>query len=332
MKTPTRSREGGRLSFVPLDDLDNQPSSWRLPVALLGVVALLALALWAWLGQLAMVTRSEPLPRLELVSFRGQDVAVAEKALLAQGFVVNVRYLPSEGQPRGQVFSEQPVAGAKVEEGGIVMLSVSDGQAGQAVPAVVGQDVGGAQALLVSNGFTVTTTEQASESSPPGEVISSNPEAGGRVVLGGSVVLVVSSGPAPRIIPDFVGKPFNDVMLQLGRGGFGIGTITRTSTSDQPVGTVLSSDPPAGSPVPRDYPVKLTVVAPAQQTKVPFVVGIRQTSAQTALQAEGLTSSVVSGVAAPGQVPGTVIGQSIPGGAPVDYGTSVIITVVPGAP
>ena len=320
------------MSFVPLDDLDNQPSAWRLPCVFAGVVALLAVSLWAWIGQLTSAAGGDPLPRLELTSFRGQDVAVAEKALLAQGFVVNVRYLPSEGQARGQVFSESPVAGAKVEEGAIITLSVSDGQAGQAVPAVVGQQLADVQNLLISNGFTVTTTDQPSESSPPGEVISSSPEAGGRVVLGGSVTLVVSSGPAPRIVPEVVGKPFNDVMLALGRGGFGIGTITRTSSTDQAVGTVLSSDPPAGSPVPRDFPVKLTIVAPPQQTKVPFVVGIRQASAETALKAEGLTSSVTPGVATAGQAPGTVIGQSIPGGAPVDYGTSVILTVVPGGP
>lgn len=320
------------MSYVALDDLDNQPSSWRLPCVLVGVVALLAVSLWAWIGQLTTAAGGDPLPRLELASFRGQDVSVAEQALLAQRFVVNVRYLPSEGQARGQVFSESPVAGAKVEEGAVITLSVSDGQAGQAVPAVVGQQLSDVQTLLVSNGFTVTTTDQASETTPLREVISSSPEAGGRVVLGGSVALAVSSGPAPRTIPDVVGKPFNDVMLALGRGGFGIGTITRTSSKDQPVGTVLSSDPPAGAPVPRDYPVKLTVVAPPQQTKVPFVVGVRQASAETVLKAEGLASSVVPGVATAGQAPGTVIGQSIPGGAPVDYGTSVILTVVPGGP
>ena len=325
-------RIADRRRMVQLDDLDNQRSSWRLPVAFVAVVGLLAISLWAWIGQLDSAAQGATIPRLELDSVSGLDVSAAEAKLLKLGFIVNVTYLPSEGQARGIVFGQDPVAGAKVEQGDIVTLSVSDGEAGRAVPSVVGQQLAEAQGLLVSNGFAVNPTSVASETTPVGEVIMTTPEAGGRVPIGGAVTIVTSSGSAQRPVPELVGKPINQVMIDLGRSGLGIGTIARTTNSDQPVGTVIASDPPSGTPVARDYPVKLTVVDEPGQTVVPFVIGIRQSSAETSLRANGLTATVVVGVGAPGQAPGTVLAQSFPGGAPVPYGTAVQITVVAGAP
>ena len=321
-----------RGDAVPVDDIDNRPPSWRLPLALGAGIVLLGVSLWAWVGQLEGLATGDALPRIDLDSVAMMNVADAEAKLLKDGFIVNVKYLPSEGQPRGVVFAQDPVAGARVEQGDIVTLQVSDGQVGQAVPSVVGQQSPAAQALLVSNGFTVVVTGTPSETVAPGEVMSTTPEAGGRITLGGAVTLVVSSGPAARPVPDIMGKPLNDVMIALGRAKLGIGTITRTTKSDQPVGTVIGVDPPPGTPVARDFPIQLTVVDQPKPTVVPFVVGVRQATAEAALKANGLTSTVVVGVAGPGQGPGTVMAQSIPGGAPVPYGTSVQLTVAPGVP
>ena len=321
-----------RHRMVQLDDLDNQRPSWRLPVAFASVVGLLAISLWAWVGQLDGAAQGATISRLELDSVAGLDVAAAEAKLLKLGFIVNVAYLPSEGQARGIVFGQDPVAGAKVEQGDIITLSVSDGEAGRAVPSVVGQQLAEAQALLVSNGFSVSPTTVASETTPVGEVIMTTPEAGGRVPIGGSVTIVASSGSPQRPVPELVGKPINQVMIDLGRSGLGIGTISRTTNSDQPVGTVIASDPAVGTPVARDYPVKITVVDEPGQTVVPFVIGIRQSSAETSLRANGLTSTVFLVGAAAGQAPGTVLAQSFPGGAPVAFGTAVQITVAAGPP
>src|SRR5262249_2005621 len=151
----------------------------------------------------------EDLPRVDLPSVAGTTQAAAQAQLEALGFVVSIKNRPNEVVPAGTAFGEEPVAGAKVEQGDLVSVLVSSGPAGVTVPAMVGQQVEQAKALLASGGLTATVTTTYSEVVRAGEVISTTPRSGGHVPQAGSVALLVSNGPAPRVVPALVGTDLN---------------------------------------------------------------------------------------------------------------------------
>ncbi len=328
LSNAARSSRRRSRSLIPGEELDLRPPRWRLPVAFLLLVVLFGTAVWASVGQLTANSNTVSLPRVVLPPVADLDIATASKKITDLGVTVNVVFEPSEGRAQGIVFGQRPDAGAKVEQGDIVTIRVSDGRSGQPIPNVVGQQGTDAQVALTTSGFSASLVSIASDTVRLGEVISMSPPPGQKVIDGSPVLLTVSSGPPLRNVPDVAGKNINNFMVDLGRGGFGIGVITKVSSKDQAEGTVISSDPPAGTPVARDYPVKLTVVGSPPTFRAPYLVGARQASAEAALRALGLGSGVVVvavGVGDPND--GKVTAQSIPGGSPVTSGITVTITV-----
>jgi serine/threonine-protein kinase len=321
-------RAAHRSAVVPRDDLPTGAPAWRVVVVLLAVGALFGLSALAAGASITDASSSGDLPRIELPPTRGLKLPDAEAKLRQLGFSVDIDMRPSEGAPRGTVFGQRPEAGAKVEQGDVVTLLVSDGESGLPLPDVTGRQLDDAKATLFSGGWTAVAVPVPDETVPVGEVMTMTPAPGKRVVDGAAVTLSVSSGPAPRKVPQLVGGPMTEAMISLGRLGLGVGKITRTATSDQPAGTVLATDPPAGAEVPRDYPVQLTVVGPPPTVDVPYLVGSRQSSAESTLRSVGLKAQVIVHTVAPGDPnDGKVTGQSVPGGAPLAPGSTVQLTV-----
>jgi serine/threonine-protein kinase len=311
-----------------IETVDPSPPGWRLPVGLGVVLVLLVLAVWGWVDELQTHAVNDTLPRIELPSVANSTEASAQAQLEALGFVVSVRTRPNEVVPAGTVFGEDPVAGAKVEQGDLVSVLVSSGQAGVGVPSMVGEQVADAQALLASDGLTATVTMVYSELVKAGEVMSSMPKAGGHVPQAGSVALTVSNGPAPRTVPVLVGTDLNSSLVALGRNGLGIGTITRTYKAGQPVGQVLSTDPAAGAQVPREMPVKLTVTGPPPTSTVPSMTGLLQASAESVAKSAGVTlDEVTKSVPTGDPTAGRVVAQGVPPYADVATGSKVQITI-----
>jgi serine/threonine-protein kinase len=80
---------------------------------------------------------------------------------------------------------------------------------------------------------------------PAGQVVDQQPAAGTKVKSGSSVDVVVSSGPKQIPVPDVVGKNIEDAKQTIWNAGFGY--TVETVQSDQPAGTVVSTDPVAGT-------------------------------------------------------------------------------------
>ncbi|MCC6227313.1 MAG: PASTA domain-containing protein [Microthrixaceae bacterium] len=301
---------------------------WRLPAALVVVVLTLALATWAWASELTGRHVAEDLPRIVLPSVADLDVATAELRLSKLGFVVGVELRANETVPRGTAFGQEPVAGAKLELGDRVSILVSDGPAGVVVPSVVGQQVTDAQALLTAEGLGGEVLEVNDDLIRPGEVISSRPGVGARIAQNGTVGLVVSKGPAPRIVPTLVGTDVNSALVAIGRAGLTVGTITRSYEKDRPAGQVMSSSPAAGEPVPREMPVELTVTGPAPTVSLRSFTGLLQETAQAVARASDVQLSIVAKPVPFGDPTlGRVVAQGIPPYSDVPTGTVVEVTV-----
>jgi len=78
-----------------------------------------------------------------------------------------------------------------------------------------------------------------------GQIVSQNPAAGSSVESGSSVDVTVSSGPKQMPVPNVVGSYINEAVQAVWNAGFGY--TVETVQSNQPAGTVLSTDPPAGT-------------------------------------------------------------------------------------
>jgi membrane peptidoglycan carboxypeptidase len=128
-------------------------------------------------------------PRVSVPGVVGLPQGEAQARLAQAGFRSQAAQVPS-GQPRGRVVRQNPGAGARLQQGGTVLLAVSGGRnAGGVVPGVVGLQVSVARATLARAGFTsgLAYTNRGQ----PGRVYAQSPGPGARLPRGAYVTLVV---------------------------------------------------------------------------------------------------------------------------------------------
>ena len=78
----------------------------------------------------------------------------------------------------------------------------------------------------------------------------STPTPARSIAVNGQVTLTVSMGPAPRTVPDMMGKDLTQALVSLGRSGLGVGKITRMYRAGENAGVVSGSTPRPGHNVP----------------------------------------------------------------------------------
>ena len=120
------------------------------------------------------------------------DVTNAQNTLVAAGLVLGAQTEASDASPAGTVIAQDPAPGTSLPPGSSVNVTVSTGPATAAVPSVVNQTRGSAEAALSDAGFTANTVEQSTgDPGQDGIVISQNPASGTQKPQGSSVTIVV---------------------------------------------------------------------------------------------------------------------------------------------
>jgi eukaryotic-like serine/threonine-protein kinase len=146
--------------------------------------------------------------------------------------------------PEGSVVSSDPIAGRKVDNGTRVNLVLSQGPQPVTVPNVVGSTEEQAVQALTGKGLSGRVGERRQDPALPlGQVISQTPSAGQSAGRGGTVILVVSAGPAQVGVPDVTGKKAKEAKKLLEQAGFKV-EIDRMMGA--PMGVVRSQTPAAG--------------------------------------------------------------------------------------
>jgi beta-lactam-binding protein with PASTA domain len=98
--------------------------------------------------------------------------------------------------PVGQVISQDPASGSGVASGTAVVLVISDGPSGVAVPNLAGHTQQASAALLVSAGLQVgSVSQQYHATIPAGAVVGQIPAAGTQAAPGTAVSFALSMGP-----------------------------------------------------------------------------------------------------------------------------------------
>ena len=173
-------------------------------------------------------------------------------------------------------------------------------------------------------------TQAASATVPSGSVISQNPLTGVSVAAGAAVTLVVSSGPAPIVVPNVVGQAQAAAQSALTTAGLAVGTVTQAASATVPSGSVISQNPLTGVSVAAGAAVTLVVSSGPAPIVVPNVVGQAQAAAQSALTTAGLAVGTVTQAASATVPSGSVISQNPLAGASVAAGTAVTLVVSSG--
>jgi beta-lactam-binding protein with PASTA domain len=125
------------------------------------------------------------------------------------------------------------------------------------VPDVTGKKKDEAKSKLTDAGFTVSFSDDYSDSVPEGSVISQNPGPGTAVKFS-TVSVVVSKGPQLVTIPEIAnGTNADDAKAQLEALGLKVKIDKQFGGF---LNQVVAMDPKAGQQVPKGTEVKLTVV------------------------------------------------------------------------
>ncbi len=200
------------------------------------------------------------------------------------------------------------------------------------VPAdVVGKPVGTATSELHTLGFSNVSTQSETNAEPVGTVVTTKPAPGTRMHSDKPLVLVVSSGPVQLPVPNVAGEPQATATAALQKAGF---VVTSTSTTSNTVaaGSVISTNPPAGTKRAKGSAVQLVVSTGKQQVPIPSLVGQTPSAAGQELGVLGLV--VADQVSEPSSTVqfGRVTRTDPPAGSKLPIGSSVTVYVSSGVP
>jgi eukaryotic-like serine/threonine-protein kinase len=233
----------------------------------------------------------------------------------------------SETVPAGRVVATDPEPGAKVLDGGTVSVTISLGKERYDVPKLKGMSEDAAQDALTGThlGFG-KTIEQWSDTVPAGKVIASDPEAGTTLRPDSPVDLVVSKGPKPVDLKDWVGKSVDDAMEWLDKKGLTGKVDSEEYSDDVADGDIISMDPPGGTTVHRGDEVSFVVSKGPELIEVPSVRGNGVDAARETLEGLGFHVETED---APGSLGlGFVFSQSPDAGEMVPPGSTITLSLI----
>lgn len=283
---PTTSLTTGSTSGSTRDSIGPEqpvrPRKRRGRRLLLVAVALLAAT--AVLGWYLAVGRYETVPGLV-----GLSQAEAIKTGEAAGFVVEAgasQY--SEVVKKGDVIATDPESGTRLLPDETITLTISNGKERYKIPNIQGDSLDEATQTLESLNLKVGEVAEAfSDSIPSGGVIKSSSHKVGQSVKRDTVVdLVISKGPRPIPIPNWIRKAGDAAEDALRKLGFEVAR-TEQFSEDVKAGQVISQNPSSGIGRKGDT-VSLVVSKGPERVAVPDLDGMTEAQVRAAVEPLGL--------------------------------------------
>jgi serine/threonine-protein kinase len=174
----------------------------------------------------------------------GDSPATARAQLRGNGLrVLKVQNTTSTNVPQGQVIGTNPPAGASVRNGTEVVLTVSSGEA---VPSVVGDSYGDAQAALsqfTNQGTQVVPKYETTTTATPDTVLSQTPAANQPLPAGGSITLTVSKAPTTVKVLRVVGETPTAAANQINGWGLNVNEVQKVTHNPAMQGLVVMQYP-----------------------------------------------------------------------------------------
>ncbi|MBP5270415.1 MAG: PASTA domain-containing protein [Clostridia bacterium] len=182
-----------------------------------------------------------------------KDYRVARSELRSDGFEISVVFEYNPIVPNGNVISTDPSAGAVVDSGSTVVITVSRGigTAKTAMPDVVGRSEAEAKFILDQKQLLVGDVTYTRSPLPVGTVLWQSVEADTTVYSGVSVIDFYVSGGSEydvNFYPDVRGTDIEKAASFLESLGYTVKKVPVLSYSEK--NSVLSQEPVGGTPVP----------------------------------------------------------------------------------
>ncbi|GAA2649407.1 Stk1 family PASTA domain-containing Ser/Thr kinase [Streptomyces lunalinharesii] len=197
------------------------------------------------------------------------------------------------------------------------------------VPAVLDMTQAEAQKSVQDTGLRIKVERGFSANVRRGHVMATKPATGQRIRGNGTVTLVVSRGPDKVAVPDLAGTPLADARRKLRDLGLVPGTETRTFSDEVAKGSVIRTDPAAGSTRRPDTAVALTVSRGAP-VDLPNVVGAAREDAAASLRQAGFRVQFADQPVFSPQDKDAVARQSPGAGTTLGKGDTVTLTLSKG--
>ncbi len=205
-----------------------------------------------------------------LPEMAGQNAEELKNSLNSLGLIPEVTYEESTTVASGIVISAADgsgnalSAGDVVEAGSSVVLTVSTGQSGVAVPDVTGLSRAEAVVKLKQSQFSSITVQDGDSSEvEKGDVMAQSPEAGTKVPTETTITITISTGKGgdDQIqVPDVTGISSEEAMAILSENNLKLGTTTEAETDDpNKVGVVIAQSVKADTFVDANTSVDLTI-------------------------------------------------------------------------
>lgn len=267
-------------------------------------------------------------------SVTGLDRVQAEANIKAAGLKSEIESEEfSESVAAGKVIRQNPEAGAKLKQDGVVRLVISKGSNKVAVPDILGQSSNYAESKLKEAGLNGDRQpDEYSASVAEGNIVRQDPAPGSQVQKGSSVKYVASKGPEPPkdvTVPDVTTMTTSQATNSLSAAGLKLGNVTEEYHGAMPAGQIISQNPAAGSKAKEGSSVSVVVSKGPEpaSVSVPELYNMTQGQAQAALDAKGLVGSFQKVSNPDPATHGFVYDQNPTVGTIVDEGTTVTVYI-----
>lgn len=249
-----------------------------------------------------IVTIDVRFPTFEVADYATMTAAQVEQEVTPLGWQVRATQRHQDGTEIGDLLTQRPAAGTTLEPGSeqLIELEYSLGPEMRVVPQLVGGSYDDGAASLASLSLTVgDVSEQHDEQVAAGVVLEAMVdgeavEPGVELVTGSVVDLVVSSGPAPRKIPDVASMTQDQATKAISDAGLKFAIEEEFSTSVTE-GALIRQSPDSGKFLPRGGTVTIVVSKGLPFVDVPTVVGMTTGAATTELEDAGFRVTGVVG-------------------------------------
>lgn len=175
-----------------------------------------------------------------------------------------------------------------------------------------------------ANDLNAKKVEEHSETVPAGQVISTDPAGGQRVLRGTEVTITVSKGPERYAVPELTGKSLDEARALLEGANLALGTVTEVWSDSVAKGVIVSAAETAGTPVPPGTAIDVEVSNGPEPITVENFEGRDAATAVRKLEGLGLIVVVEEEHSSTVAV-GRVIAQT-PNSGTVNRGTTITIT------
>ncbi len=248
----------------------------------------------------------------------------ALNTVLGAGFEPELKNRNHATIATGLAIESDPAGGTQLAKGEKVIIYVSVGTETTQVPSVEGLSEADARRALEGAQLTVgETTEIPHADIEAGFAIGTDPVAGTSHPVGGTVELLLSSGPGEFVMEDFAGLLYQTVKFRLESEGL-IVQETREFSDEFDVDFVVRTDPASGA-VDVGSTVVVYVSDGPEPREVPSLFGMTPEDATAALEELGLLLDVSDATIENAELAGTIADQFPASGADAQPGDTITV-------